>query len=73
MAKMGRVCIGARHSNKAGVISAQAGCGAIWGAALKHDLVNNEHFPNYGHEAASSVSCRWICWHYENANVWTDS
>lgn len=52
MAKMGRVYTGARHSNKAGIMLAQAGCGAIWGAALKHDPVNNEHLPNYGHEAA---------------------
>lgn len=53
LAKMGGVCTGDRHGNKAGIISAQAGCGAIWGAALKHDLVNNEYFPNYGHAAAS--------------------
>lgn len=41
------------HGDKAGITSAQAGCGAIWGAALKHDPVNNEYFPNYGHAAAS--------------------
>lgn len=53
MTKMGRVYIGTRHSNKAGIILAQARCGAIWGAALKHDPINNEHFRNYGHEPAS--------------------
>jgi len=53
LAKMGTVYLGTRHSNKAGIILAQARCGAIWGGALKHDPINNEHFPNYGHEAAS--------------------
>ena len=51
---------GPRHGNKAGLL-AQAGHGAIWGSALKHDPLIMSSFQAMGSRPLGAVLCRWIC------------